>query len=517
MPSANEVLRWCNPLVGVLETQLDNTLAGDYGFEEIAGGEVPVATIAEGTATEDNSLVRISSGRVKDAATSETILNGVIYERSLSEPFSGRGTNTQSALSINHVAGNDSLHSRSWANRDYTFKVGGHYKPKTAYDEVLRFGDYPTWITGRIVNKRFTEQSMLVGFNTEPPQLKNLFPLNRFTDGLSEGEVIPFVVGHVRSMRPMPKSATTGVFHDGDCEGVVAAYDTAGNTLSLEAGDPTSDTVSAAGKYMADNSGNVAWHSDVSEVRLEVKGARISGVWSEAANELVAEMVRLSTNGSVPVTHSFDGKQIGWVFYNQAPIADQVTTILDGLDCFYSEDEATNSIEIKRRYNARFSDLDGTANDRAAFEFGESDDFNKDFQQVSAVARPKQVTTRYNRNFAPLSNSNEIDSTNRDSLITEWRLAQDAVQDGIDPEKVIDSALTQSADADEQNRMVADRYGIRAFNVNWVENNIGLGVMEGDVGTNNHRLSNPRAFTELRKVKQDTLTRKTTLTGVVYG
>jgi len=518
MPSAVECLRWCKPPVLLLETVLDNTLAPDWGFEDMPGGLIPVTSFDDSITFADNSQVRISTGKTRGVASSQIVINSVQFKRELSERFSGGSSSTLSKMSINHRVGNAQFYLRDWAQKNYKLKVGGKFKPNTAYADILRYQDYPIWIMGRTRGKSFNEKSMQIAFDTEPVQLSNLFPENKFTSGVSEGKTIPFVIGHVRIMAPVPTGTgeTTGKFHDGDCEGVVAAYDLAGNTLTLESGDPTTDTVSAADKYMSDNLGNVAWHSSVDGVVAEFKGARINGVFSDKANELIAEMVRIATSGSVPVNHSFDGKQIGWVFYEQASIKDQVRKILDGIDCFYSEVEQDNSITIRRRYNARAFDLDGNANVRDSFDFGESDGINKKYKQVRAMARPKQFTLLFNQNFSPLSRDG-LNSANRANLSRRWDAKSNAVHDGREPEKVVECAYTQSTDAENLSRMIADIYGLKAFLSKWEEPQIGLGLREGDAGVLRHALIQPNVYSEILDVTTNVATHKTSLTAVVYG
>ena len=516
MPAANDCLRWCEPPVLVLETNLNNTIAPDWGFEDMAGGMVPTASFDDSIVFSDNSRVRVSTGKARNAGASQVVLKGVQYRRSLSDPFTGGTSSSLSKMFINHLAGNDQLYFRNWSQSNYTLKVGGKFKPNTAYADILRYDDFPTWIQGRIIGKDFDEKSMGVFFNSEPRQMSNLFPPNRFYGGAADGKTIPFVIGHVRAMAPVVKTGSRGQFHDGDCEGVIAAYDLDGNALTLEAGDPSIDTVSAVDKYMADNLGLIAWHSDINGVVIEVKGARIDGVYSDKANELIAEMVKIATSDAVTVNHSFDGKKIGWVFYDQAPIKDQVNKILDGIDCFYSEVEADNSITIKRRYNARFNDLDGTANDRASFSLGDIDGFNKKLKQVKETERPKRVTLLYNQNFSPLSRSG-LDAATRDNLSRQWDIKTNPVFEGLGNEKTIECAYIDDDDADELARMVSDRYGIKSFVYTWVEPVIGLGLSEGDVGQHQHRLIKPNVYAEIREITIDTSTQKTTIQAVIYG
>ncbi len=516
MQVANDCLRWCEPPVLVLSTTLNNTLSPDWGFEDMAGGLVPTASFDDSISFNDNSRIKVSTGKARNAGASQVVLKGVQYRRSLSDPFSGGSSSTLSKMFINHLDGADQLHFRNWSQSSYVLKVGGKFKPNTAYADILKYSEYPTWIQGRILGKDFDEKSMGVFFNSEPRQLSNLFPLNRFYGGAADGKTIPFVIGHVRAMSPVVKSGSRGQFHDGDCEGIVSAYDLDGNQLTLEAGDPSLDTVSAVDKYMADNLGFVAWHSDINGVVLEVKGARIGGVYSDKANELIEEMVRIATGGTVPVNYSFDGKQVGWVFYDQRPIKEQVNLILDGIDCFYSEVEDDNSITIRRRYNARFNDLDGVANNRDSFELGEVDGFNKGLKQIKETPRPKRVTLLFNQNFSPLSRDG-LASATRDNLSTQWEIKTNPVFEGLGDERVIECAYTQSADADELARMVSDRYGIKSFVYTWTEPVIGLGIIEGDVGTNRHRLIAPNLYTEIRSITVDTNTKKTNIQAVIYG
>lgn len=518
MPVANECLRWCEPPVLVLEARLNNTLAPDYGFADMAGGLVPTASFNDSITFASDAVVKISTGKAKNSGSSQVVLKGVQYRRSLAPRFTGGTSSSLSKLFINHLAGNDQLYARDWQQKDYTLKVGGKFKPNTAYADILRYSEYPTWIQGRVLGKDFDERSMGVFFDTEPRQLSNLFPSNKVVGGVSEGQTIPFVIGHVRIMSPVLTGTgeTTGQFHDGACEGVLAAYDLDGNTLTLEAGDPLTATVTAATKYMADNLGNVAWHSSINGVALEVKGARIDGVYSGAANELIAEMVKIATSSAVPVNYDFDGKPIGWVFYEQAPIKDHINTILDGIDCFYSEVETDNSITIRRRYNARINNLDGVANERDSFTFGEVGGVNKNLRQIQAAPRPQRVTVRYNRNFSPLSNI-LTPSANRLSLIREWDIKTDAVSDGREAEKVIDCAYTVEADAAELSRMAADIYGLKAFIYTWVEPVIGLGLLEGDVGNMSHLLITNNVKAEIQDITVDTSTNKTSIQAIIYG
>lgn len=518
MPDASECLRWCEPPVLVFEARLNNTLAPDYGFDDMAGGLVPAASFNDSITFDSNAVVKISTGKAKNSGSSQVVLKGVQYRRSLAPRFSGGTSSSLSKLFINHLAGNDQLYARDWQQKDYKLKVGGKFKPNTAYADILRYSEYSTWIQGRVLGKDFDERSMGVFFDTEPRQLSNLFPVNRFDSGVSEDETIPFVIGHVRIMSPVLTGAgeTTGKFHDGDCEGVIAAYDLDGNALTVEAGDPLTAVVTGATKYMADNLGNVAWHSTVDGVLLEVKGARIDGVYSGAANELIAEMVKMATSSSVPVNYDFDGKPIGWVFYDQAPIKEQINKILDGIDCFYSEVETDNSITIRRRYNARVNNLDGVANERDSFTFGEVGGVNKSLRQIQAAPRPQRVTVRYNRNFAPIS-GRLLPQDNRLTLQTEWHVKSDAVSDGREGEKLIDCAYTVDADAAELSRMAADVYGLKAFIYTWIEPVIGLGLLEGDVGNMSHLLITNNVKAEIQDITVDTSTNKTSIQAIIYG
>ena len=249
MPTVTEVLSKAEQVIGVFEATLDNTAKGAFGYEDMCGGTVPLASLDHSLNVVSNAAVTLTCGQAYNSNGSDVITTGLFHTRSLSDNFKGGAVKTVSDIQLDYDASPDNLHFRNFRHKRFAYKIGGKI------DGVeTRYADYPTYLTGTTSGRRHNDRGMSVSLSTNSPNLEKPFPTNKYTSGEAEGEAIPFVIGHVKNMKPIDLGSGLYQFHDGAvmaCDITdIKAYDN-GAELTKVAGDPSTQTP-LTGEFMAD-------------------------------------------------------------------------------------------------------------------------------------------------------------------------------------------------------------------------------------------------------------------------
>jgi len=524
MKSISEVLKDSEQIVLAIDTRLDNTAISEWGFEDFNAGFLPNCGLDLDIVVNNNSRVLITAGQARNSGGSDVVEAGIQIRTELKDNFSGGTSLSLGKLKLSFRPSQAQLHRRDWDNRDLLVSAGG-----LVDGEELRYPDYPVYFQGISNGYDHDESSMQVSMSLGSKELSNIFPKNTFSNGNAVGEVVPLLYGTVTNYKPVDLGNGLYQFFDNtdgeDVREVTAAYNN-GASLTLDISADVTATP-ATGEYITNGYQIKVNPSDTMNLTIDVLGPTIISLpdVNDMLMNIIGDIVYKGCEGRVPLTYLdktgpftiFDTtEKIGYVFDQQKTVRQHLEDILTPLDMYFVENKDDNGITVRRRYNGQFLDVTGEPNVRDAFYFDEVTIVEGGVRRIRTEPRPQATRVFYNRNWSPLT-TDDIPAATRLRMRREYEKTLSYISPrGTASSRDIKTALVEEADATALAIQSAARDGARNERYSLSVHDIGHGITVGDVGVLEHELLPENSFAEIRQITEDTVTRRTSLTVVIY-
>lgn len=518
MTTLTEVLKNADQIILTIETRLNNTAISEWGFEDWNAGTIPNCGLDLDIVIDSNAEILITAGQARNSGGSDVVTEGLQLRRSLGDTFVSGVEQSLGKLKLSYRNSGDALNTRDWDNRDIIVRAGG-----VLNGQELRYPDYPLFFKGVSKGYDFDETNMQVTLSTGPKELSNVFPFNTFNSGEARGEVLPVVFGTVRNYSPVDLGSGLYMFHDtqyGAVESVNAAYNN-GTELVLEAGDPLTESP-ISGNYMTDGNYIKVNDSDEMVLTVDLTGYDIISLpdRNERIGYIVEELVYQGSKARIPVTwigSKVTTEKIGWVIDQQKTLRQHLEEILTPHDLYFTDNLFDNGITIRRRYNGQALDFNGNTNVRNSFSFNEEDIIEGSLRRIKTESRPQTTTVLYDKNWTVLDGDG-VPSVNRNRMRKEYeKTAVVLSPGGAASSRNIKTMFINETDAEAFNVQTAARDGARNQRYSMTVHGIGHNLEVGSVGVLDHFLLPTQSFSEIRQITENTVTRRTDLTVVIYG